>query len=194
MHAFLLINKDPIGFAEKQNAKVIPFVLQKIEDARELKKFVKFSFSEKTAILIHDIDTATPEASNAFLKNLEEPNKNLIYILTATNIENVLPTIISRCEVIKLQNSKLQITNKPQITNYKNILDIKDKRSLAGITGRNEAIKFVENLIYIDHEKQIFKNMENYLNTIKNLKANGNVSLQLLNLVVRMESHGQTRL
>ena len=75
MHAFLLVNNDPIEFAKKQHAKVIPFTLQKIEDVRELKKFVKFSLSEKTAILIENIDTATPEAANAFLKNLEEPTK-----------------------------------------------------------------------------------------------------------------------
>ena len=70
MHAFLIINGNPEEFAKKQNAKVIPFVLQKIEDARELKKFVKFSFAEKTAIVIEKIDKATPQAQNAFLKNL----------------------------------------------------------------------------------------------------------------------------
>ncbi|EKE05847.1 MAG: DNA polymerase III, delta prime subunit [uncultured bacterium] len=180
MHAFLLINSDPIQFAKKQNAKVVPFILQKIEDARELKKFVKFSFSEKTAILIENIDTTTPETSNAFLKNLEEPTKNIIYILTAENLSNVLPTIVSRCEVVRTQDIGYRIYDKD--INYKDALNIKD---------REEAIKFIENLIYIDHEKQIFENMENYLNTINNLKANGNVSLQLTNLVVRMESHGR---
>lgn len=182
MHAFLLINSDPIGFAEKQKAKIIPFVLEKIEDVRNLKKLVKFSFSEKTAIVIENIDKVTPEAANAFLKNLEEPNNNLIYILTASNLDNVLPTIVSRCEIIKIPNSKFQIINKLQDTNYKNALNIKD---------RDEAIKFIENLIYIDHEKNIFKNMENYLETIKNLKANGNVSLQLTHFVVRMNGYGR---
>lgn len=179
MHAFLLLNSDPVEFAKKQNAKMIPFVLQKVEDTRDLKKVVKFSFSEKTAILIENIDTATPEAANAFLKNLEEPNKNLIYILTASNLERVLPTIVSRCEIIK----SLVTSHKSPITeiNYRDALNIKD---------RDEAIKFVENLIYIDHQKQDFSNIENYLKTIQNLKLNGNVGLQLTNLVVRMNSDG----
>ena len=180
MHAFILINSDPLKFAKKQDAKIVPFILQKVEDARELKKFVKFSFSERTAILIENIDTATQEASNAFLKNLEEPNKNLIYILTASNLDNVLPTIVSRCHVLKSTN--MQIFKSTNINvNYKDALNIKD---------RDEAIKFVGDLIFIDHEKNDFKNMENYLQTLQNLKANGNVSLQLTNFVVKMTSNG----
>jgi DNA polymerase III delta prime subunit len=180
MHAFLLINSNPGEFATKQKAKQIPFTLQKIDDVRELKKFVKFSFFEKTAIIIEDIDKATAETQNAFLKNLEEPSNNLIYILTASNINNVLPTITSRCQVIKIQDTGYRIYDKN--SNFKDALNIKD---------RTEAIKFIENLIYIDHEKNIFQNQENYLQSLKNLKANGNVSLQLLNLVVRMEGHGK---
>jgi DNA polymerase-3 subunit delta' len=186
MHAFLLINGDPKEFATKQKAKQIPFILQKIEDARELKKFVKFSFFEKTAIIIEDIDKATAETQNAFLKNLEEPSNNLIYILTASNINNVLPTIASRCQIITVHRdsnaSRAKYIVQSEHISYKTALNIKD---------RTEAIKFVENLIHIDHEKNIFKNQENYLHSLKNLKANGNVSLQLLNLVVRMESHGK---
>ena len=177
MHAFLLINTNPKEFATKQKAKQIPFRLQKIDDVRELKKFVKFSFALKTAIIIEDIDKATVETQNAFLKNLEEPTKNIIYILTASNINNVLPTIVSRCQVIKIQDLRYKMYDKN--ANYKDALNIKD---------RGEAIKFVENLIYIDHEKNIFQNQENYLQSLKNLKANGNVSLQLLNLVVKMNS------
>lgn len=182
MHAFLLINSDPNQFANEQNAKVIPFELQKIEDTRNLKKLTKFSFSEKTAIVINNIDLATNEALNAFLKNLEEPNHNLIYILTATNLNNILPTIASRCEIVRTN----AINNQPSMVNkifdYKDALNIKD---------RDEALKFTEDLLYIDYQKKDFKNMENYLNTLKNLKLNGNVSLQMTNLVVRMNGHGR---
>lgn len=184
MHAFLLVGRETINLEEqiakiaaKQMAKIMPFKLEKIDDCRELNKITKFSFSEQTAIVINNIDNISIEAANAFLKNLEEPNSNLIYILTASNLDSVLPTIVSRCEIIKTPNSKLQIINKSQDTNYKNALNIKD---------RDVAIKFIEDFIYIDHEKSDFKNMENYLKTIKNLKANGNVSLQLTNFVVML--------
>ena len=180
MHAFLLVNTDPIQFAKEQKAKVIPFELQKIEDTRNLKKLTKFSFSEKTAIVIKDVDNATNEALNAFLKNVEEPSTNLIYVLTATNLKNVLPTIVSRCEVIQSVATIHQTSTSP--INYKDGLNIKD---------RDEALKFVNDLIGIDYQKKDFKNMENYLQTLQNLKANGNVSLQMTNLVVRMNGHGR---
>ncbi len=177
MHAFLLINSDPIQFAKEQHAKVIPFELQKIEDTRNLKKLTMFSVSEKTAIIINNIDNATNEALNAFLKNLEEPNKNLIYILTASNLANVLPTIVSRCEVIQSVTTNHQIPTNG--VNYKDGLNIKD---------RDEALKFIGDLINTDYQKKDFKNLENYLQTLQNLKANGNVSLQMTNLVAKMSS------
>lgn len=200
MHAYLLINPDTntangdtIEFARKQNAKVIPFALQKIEDARNLKKLVKFKFNEKTAIVINDIDLATNETLNAFLKNLEEPNGNLIYILSASNLENVLPTIVSRCEVVKSNSITKQNSATDQKTN-KDIemflkLSVNQKiESVGKIKERVEAIKFIEDIIHYEHQNNRFENIENCLETIKNLRANGNVSLQLTNFVVRMSS------
>ena len=184
MHAFLIIGdrKQVIEDRVKtllveQKAKQIPFELQKIEDVRNLKKITKFSNSSKTAIVINDIDSATTEALNAFLKNLEEPNENLIYILTASNLTNVLSTIVSRCEVVAVQSTKYLVQRLHR--NYRDALNIKE---------RDEAIKFVEDLLFLDNEKKEYKNMENYLNTLKNLKLNGNVSLQMTNLVAKMSS------
>lgn len=186
MHAYILVNNDPIDFANKQNTTIIPFTLQKIEDSRELKKLVKFSFPEKTAIIIENIDTATNETANAFLKNLEEPTKNIIYILTASNIDNVLPTIISRCQIIKSSTINNSPIDNIQTQNFLNSKFNQQFEIIGKIKDRGEAIKFIEDLIFEEHKNGKFTNMENCLNTIKNLKANGNVSLQLTNFVVTM--------
>jgi DNA polymerase-3 subunit delta' len=53
--------------------------------------------------LLLDFHTATDQASNALLKTLEEPPPNVILILTAESKETLLPTIVSRCEVIALR-------------------------------------------------------------------------------------------
>ena len=58
------------------------------------------------------------------------------------------------------------------------------------IKDRTEAIDFVEDLIILEKENNNYLNMQNFLETLKNLKLNGNVSLQLTNLIVRMNSHG----
>lgn len=191
MHAFLLTNTDPYKFAKEKNAKILSIVLQKIEDVKELKKIIKFSFSELTAIVIENIDTLTIEAANAFLKNLEEPNKNIIYILSASNLNNVLPTIVSRCEIVKVQSTEIQLRHKYRVLstgiNYKDALNIKD---------RDEAIKFVENyLIYLESglilNPQLTTACQTCLLVIRNLKANGNVSLQMANFVARMDGDGR---
>ncbi|WKZ25722.1 MAG: hypothetical protein QY322_00185 [bacterium] len=190
MHAFLLKNIDPIDFANKQKAEIVPFTLQKIEDAKNLKKLIKFSFNIKTAIVIENIDNATNEALNAFLKNLEEPNDNLIYVLTAKNLYNVLPTITSRCQIIKTVNPKLTVSTSSGINSFEK-LNLHQKFEVIGkIKGREEAVSFVEDLVLHEHDVKNFKNLENYLSVLKNLKLNGNVGLQLTNLVVRMNSNG----
>ena len=43
----------------------------------------------------------TVEAQNALLKLLEEPPENHILIVTASNIEGLLSTVISRCKVVR---------------------------------------------------------------------------------------------
>jgi len=48
-------------------------------------------------------DAATEEAQNALLKTLEEPPAHAVLILTAENPEQLLPTIVSRCEVVRLK-------------------------------------------------------------------------------------------
>lgn len=48
-------------------------------------------------------EDANPSAANALLKTLEEPPPRAILILTAESEELLLPTIVSRCEVMRLQ-------------------------------------------------------------------------------------------
>jgi DNA polymerase-3 subunit delta' len=45
---------------------------------------------------------------NALLKTLEEPNPQVILLLTAESAERLLPTIVSRCEVLRLRTAPLE--------------------------------------------------------------------------------------
>ena len=56
--------------------------------------------ADKKIYILYDFDKATVQAQNKLLKTLEEPSKSVIFILTATNIDNVLPTIRSRSKKI----------------------------------------------------------------------------------------------
>lgn len=189
MHAFLTTDNDTWQLIEREKvANQIPFILQKIDDVRELKKILKFKFNQKTAILINKIDEATEEALNAFLKILEEPNENIIYILNAKNIDNVLPTIVSRCEVVPTPNTKPQTLNKSQIERFLNSTTEQKIAIVEKLKDRDDAIHFVEDLILVERENKNYQHIDVYLQTLKNLKQNGNIGLQVLNLVGRMNS------
>jgi len=58
---------------------------------------------EKTIIVLDEVDRMKKEAANAFLKLLEEPSPNLMFVLTSSHPENLLSTIISRCQIVQLQ-------------------------------------------------------------------------------------------
>ncbi len=53
--------------------------------------------------IINNFDVSTEEAQNKLLKVLEEPPKNVFFILSAKSEEKVLPTIKSRCDKIKIK-------------------------------------------------------------------------------------------
>ena len=52
--------------------------------------------------VINEVENMTPDAANSLLKFLEEPTENTYAILTSKNEARVLPTIVSRCESIRL--------------------------------------------------------------------------------------------
>ena len=53
--------------------------------------------------IVDDADDLNEEASNAFLKTLEEPPPGAVLILIGTSPEIQLETVISRCQVVRFQ-------------------------------------------------------------------------------------------
>lgn len=53
--------------------------------------------------IIEDADKMNTNAQNAILKTLEEPPEYAVIILITTNVERLLPTIISRCIVLNMR-------------------------------------------------------------------------------------------
>jgi DNA polymerase-3 subunit delta' len=52
-------------------------------------------------VLIDDVDDLNEEAANCFLKTLEEPPPRSVLVLVGTSADRQLPTIVSRCQVIR---------------------------------------------------------------------------------------------
>jgi DNA polymerase-3 subunit delta' len=77
----------------------------RIKQIRDLQKTINLRpYQSKYRVLIFlRFNQATDESSNALLKTLEEAPAHAILLLTAENPEQLLPTIVSRCEVLRLR-------------------------------------------------------------------------------------------
>ncbi len=77
----------------------------KIDQIRELQRELALSplESQYRVALLCNFERATTSAANALLKTLEEPTEQVILILTATDPSQLLPTIVSRCQVLTLR-------------------------------------------------------------------------------------------
>ncbi|MCF6277306.1 MAG: DNA polymerase III subunit delta' [Anaerolineales bacterium] len=77
----------------------------KVDQIRELRRGVllaPYQAKYRIAMLLR-FQEANPSAANALLKTLEEAPRKVILLLTAGNAESLLPTIVSRCEVLRLR-------------------------------------------------------------------------------------------
>lgn len=73
---------------------------RKVEDAEDLINRVNLgTFGSRYKIyIIDEVHMLTDHAFNALLKTIEEPPKNVIFILATTENYKVIPTIVSRCQ------------------------------------------------------------------------------------------------
>lgn len=62
---------------------------------------VKRSIGRQKVYIVTSAETMNGFAANRLLKTLEEPPPDTILILTASNVAGLLPTIISRCQMVK---------------------------------------------------------------------------------------------
>jgi DNA polymerase III subunit gamma/tau len=70
-----------------------------VDDIRELRESVQFApVSGRSKVYILDeAHMLSSQAWNAFLKTLEEPPPNTIFVLATTEAQKVLPTVVDRC-------------------------------------------------------------------------------------------------
>lgn len=206
MHAYLIIGRESdvlqqtiATLADKLDAKILEFPLNKIDDVRNLNNLIRLSFEDPTLIVSKNIHEAGEEALNAFLKNLEEPQENIYFALTAPSIRKVLPTIVSRCQIIKTKNKEINEMGSEDEEETGKFLKMTTGEKLNfidKIKDREKAIELAENTVYLLHSKlhsdQVkysvtAKNIEEATKTLTRLKGNGNVNLQLTNLSINLK-------
>ena len=86
----------------------------KVDQIREVRKSITYKpyQSKYRVALFLRFQEANDNAANALLKTLEEAPSYAVLILTADNPEQLLPTILSRCEVLRLRPLKIEDVKK----------------------------------------------------------------------------------
>lgn len=104
-----MTHPDLIEVAKPSDKSVIPLeLIIGPEEARRSEGLIHdiglkpYSGKRKIAIL-DDADSLAAEGANALLKTLEEPPPDSLLILMSVSLQKQLPTIRSRCQVIRFQ-------------------------------------------------------------------------------------------
>ncbi len=180
------IDKYLRGLAEGKNSVIIEILPQtaeySIDQIKQLSKETKIFHPEKRIYLLTGFNRSSIPAQNAFLKLLEEPPNNTLFVLTARSEYSLLPTVVSRTQIIHLDrnqiiiNSRLQ-TDLEQLVRQKNLnlplIAASQKDALEAV---NQMVLFFRKRFLTDKKaavilKEIIK--------VKNLLENNNLSPQL---------------
>jgi DNA polymerase-3 subunit delta' len=81
--------------------------VDQIREARRSLTLKPYQAKYRVALFLR-FQEANDNAANALLKTLEEAPSYAVLILTADNPEQLLPTIVSRCEVLRLRPLKIE--------------------------------------------------------------------------------------
>ncbi len=164
-HAYLFAGQDQIGkklFAKEfsefigcrfpdlmivlsENGKEIP-----ISKIREVQKFLSYKSYNGgfKIVVVDDAHLMNQEAQSCFLKTLEEPKGKTLLILISSKSDMLLPTIISRCQIMKFFKPKDLPQNFEKAEKEQKIL--KELLSIIG-SDFSEKFKYAKS---IDFEKQ----------------------------------------
>ena len=118
-----------------ENAKI-----KKGDIERIITNFDKTALEEKGIMvyILHLVETMTPIAVNSLLKFLEEPGKNIFAFLTTENESKILPTIISRTQVLRFR----EIDREKVLKNAENLgVFAEDAEILSGFYNDAKTIK-----------------------------------------------------
>lgn len=76
-----------------------------VEQVRELRENVRFAPTrgKYKVYIIDEVHMLTTAAFNALLKTLEEPPEHVKFVFATTDVQKVLPTILSRCQRFDLR-------------------------------------------------------------------------------------------
>ena len=134
-----------------------------IDEIRDLREKVNYApnIARYKVYIIDEVHMITRDASNAFLKTLEEPPPHVIFILATTEPHKVISTILSRCQRFDFHRlSQPAVISKLDFICDKEVIHIEPEvlRLIARVTtgSLRDAENLLEQLVaYYGHEIEL---------------------------------------
>lgn len=164
-----------------------PVSVNKIREIR--RDLAHTSFTGKPRFVwIEDLSLLSVNAANALLKTLEEPAEQQFFILGATELTSVLPTISSRCQHFYAGHEAEEVNEPSPILSTllnRNNHDLRPLTNLVDDSWQNELIPCARNEIQLSlrgttlEQRAATLKVEKLLKANKKLAHNANVKLTL---------------
>ena len=150
-----------------------------VEAIKNLKEKIYFKSNNRKVVLIFNSEAlshGSAESANMLLKILEEPPKNTTFILVTDLIDQVTPTIKSRCQTIYVPRLTSEVISSIFSSNKSFSTDF-----ISFITDNN--LNTIDSLM-LWNESKVLECIKNYINAIryKNADSISNFTNSTLNL------------
>ena len=178
----------------------------KVGDIENLQKFLASSSLEKQGkkiYIINCLENANKEAVNALLKTLEEPTSSVYAFITTQNEAKILPTIISRCQILSLLPINKSIVKQNAINEgvlledadilsyfYYDVEVIKQKSEEENYKEQKKLLYETLNALTISSEEAIYYAQTNLIKNIKT-KEDARLYIDLLSIAFKDILHIQ---
>ena len=178
----------------------------KVGDIENLQKFLSSSSLErqgKKIYIINRLENANKEAVNALLKTLEEPTSSVYAFITTQNEAKILPTIISRCQILSLLPINKSIVKQNAINEgvlledadilsyfYCDVEVIKQKSEEENYKEQKKLLYETLNALTISSEEAIYYAQTNLIKNIKT-KEDARLYIDLLSIAFKDILHIQ---
>ena len=178
----------------------------KVGDIENLQKFLASSSLEKQGkkiYIINCLENANKEAVNALLKTLEEPTSSVYAFITSQSEAKILPTIISRCQILSLLPINKSIVKQNAINEgvlledadilsyfYCDVEVIKQKSEEENYKEQKKLLYETLNALTISSEEAIYYAQTNLIKKIKT-KEDARLYIDLLSIAFKDILHIQ---
>lgn len=179
----LLSHPDLIIYPKNKKSVLVDDVKNLIEQC-----YLSPIESNKKVFVFNNFSSANVQSQNKLLKILEEPPKNVFIILCVSNINKILPTIISRCKKFRLKPlSNLEVSNFLNLNSEDSVIAEMAQGSL------EKALKYLSNRDFVNTFNNCMQalNMKNsqevlyYSSLISSSKEIFEYSIEILESVFR---------